>query len=182
MNPLFLAHLAADFLLQPNWLVRWKEKNVFGVISHAAVHTVTMTVFLLPFRPEIFVMILAIALLHGGIDQLKIAATKKKHRSLGLFEKALALDQLAHLLILIAAIFIMRPAIHPWWASEAGRGITALLFFFSFAFALVHLFKLKKFPLKNSRARAARFLLIVGIFTAYFIPGTLLGISFCSLP
>lgn len=178
MNPFFLAHLVADFLLQPNWLVRWKEKYVFGVIVHAAIQALIMIIFLLPFRPEVFVMILIIALLHGGIDQAKIVATQKKHVS---FQKALALDQLAHLLVLIAAVFIMRPAIHPWWASEAGIGVRMLLFFFSFAFALAHLFKLKKIPLKNARARAVRFLLVSGIFVAYFTAGTLLGISFCSL-
>jgi len=186
MHPLFLAHLVADFLLQPNWLVQWKEKHVFGVIVHAAAHAAVMVLFLLPFRPEVFVMILIIALLHGLIDQAKITY-QKKHRSevaslrLGLFEKTLALDQFAHLLVLIVAVFVMRSPIHSWWASEAGRGVAVLLFFFSFAFALAHLFKLKKFPLKNARARAARFLLISGIFAAYLIPGTLLGISFCSL-
>lgn len=177
MNPLFLAHLVADFLLQPNWLVRWKEKNPFGVIVHAAIHALTMTVFLLPFRPEVFVTIVVIALLHGGIDQVKIIATKKKHIS---FEKALAFDQLAHLLVLIAAVIALRSPIHPWWISEAGQGVAWLFFLFSFAFALSHLFKLKKFPLKNARHRFVRLLLIAGIFAAYFIPGTLLGIAFCS--
>lgn len=176
MNPLFLAHLVSDFLLQPNWLVQWKEKNPFGVIIHAAIHTLTMTVFLLPFRPEVFVMILIIALLHGAIDQAKIIY-QKKHRS---FEKAFALDQFAHLAVLTAAIFILRYPLHPWWASEAGQGVIWLLFFFSFAFALAHLFKLKRFPLKNARHRFVRLFIIVGIFAAYFIPGTLLGISFCS--
>lgn len=177
MNPLFLAHLVSDFLLQPNWLVQWKEKNPFGVIIHAAIHALTMTVFLLPFRPEVFVMIIIIALLHGGIDQVKIIY-QKKHRS---FEKALALDQFAHLAVLMVAIFILRSPLHPWWISEAGQGVMWLLFFFSFAFALAHLFKLKKFPLKNSRTRLVRFLLIAGIFTVYFIAGGILGISFCSV-
>lgn len=177
MNPLFLAHLIADFLLQPNWLVQWKEKRVFGVIAHAAIHGFIMLIVLLPFRPEAFITVVIVALLHGIIDQAKIAY-QKKHKS---FEGAFLLDQIAHFMTLVAAIFIMRPAFHIFWISEAGRGIFWLLFFFSFAFALGHLFRLKKFPLKNSQQTAFRLLLIIGVFAAFLIPAKLFGASFCSL-
>lgn len=177
MNPIFLAHLVADFLLQPKWLVTWKEKHIFGVIVHAAIHGLIMLIFLLPFRPEIFVMILIIALIHGTIDSVKISY-QKKHKS---FEKALILDQLAHLIVLGVAVFIVRFPFHIWWISTAGRGVMFLLVLFSFAFALANLLKLKKFPAKTTRKRLIRAALVIAVFAAFLIPAKLLGASFCSV-
>lgn len=177
MHPIFLAHLAADFLLQPNWLVQWKEKRVAGVVMHAAIHGLIMLIMLLPLRLDVFVTVAIVALLHGLIDQAKIAY-QKKHKSFG---EAFLLDQFAHLVVLVAAIFLMRSPFHIFWTSEAGRGIFWLLFFFSFSFALGHLFRLKKFPLKNPQQIALRLLLIIGVFAAFLIPAKLFGTSFCSL-
>lgn len=177
MNPLFIAHLAADFLLQPNWLVQWKEKRIAGVVTHAAVHGIVMLIVLFPFRPEAFITVTIVALLHGLIDHAKIAYQKKRKS----FGEAFLLDQFAHLVVLIAAIVIVRPSFHIFWISETGLGIFWLLFFFSLVFALNHLFKLKKFPLKNSQQMALRLLLIVVVFAAFLIPAKLLGISFCSV-
>ncbi|GEM_PF-3833131 len=175
MNPLFLAHLVADFLLQPKWLVEWKEKNHRGVVIHALLHAFAMVVVLVPRQPDVFALIAGIALTHGLIDSIKIRYQRKKKNFEGLF----LADQLAHLFILIGASFLL-PSIPAFWTSEIGRLIFIIVLVFSFGVAWWNLSHLQKFPLKTLTERLARFALLALVFALFAIPSLLLSSSFCS--
>ncbi|MBI2638698.1 DUF3307 domain-containing protein [Candidatus Peregrinibacteria bacterium] len=175
MNPLFLAHLIADFLLQPKWLVEWKEKNRGGIVIHAAIHALIMVAVLIPRRFDLFTVVAAIALLHGFIDFLKIRYQANKKN----FELFFLADQLAHLAVMIAASFFLS-YIPAFWTQEAGRLVFVIFLIFSFGVAWWNLSHLEKFPLKTFAERLSRFALLVAIFALFTIPSLLLSSSFCS--
>lgn len=176
MNPLFLAHLVADFLLQPKWLVDLKQNDRRGIIIHAAIHAIAMIAVLSPRRLEVFALITAIALTHGLIDSIKIRYQKNKENFEGLF----LADQLAHLTVLFGASWLVNPNIPAFWASEVGRLIFVILFVFSFGVAWWNLSHLQKFPLKTLPQRFSRFALLALVFALFAIPSLLLSSSFCS--
>lgn len=176
MNPLFLAHLVADFLLQPKWLVVWKEKNRRGVVIHALLHALVMVVVMVPRRLDVIALIVAIALTHGLIDSIKI----RYQKNVGNFEGLFLADQLAHLAVLVGASWLVNPNIPAFWASEAGRLVFAMLLVFSFSVAWWNLSHLQKFPLKTLPQRLGRFALLTTVFGLFAIPSLLLSSSFCS--
>lgn len=175
MNPLFLAHLVADFLLQPKWLVDFKQKDRRGIVLHSGIHLLVMIAFLAPRRLEVFAIVIAVALFHGLIDSIKIRFQKNK-KSFDLFFLA---DQLAHLAVIVGASFLL-PPIPVFWAQEAGRLVFAIFLTFSFGVAWWNLSRLEKFPLKTYAERLARFALLALVFALFFIPSRLLASSFCS--
>lgn len=177
MNPLFASHIIADFLLQPKWLASWKEKHFSGVLLHALIHALVMSVLLLPNQPRIFVMIFFIAAFHAVIDQLKISYQKKQTS----FAPAFFLDQIAHFAIIIAAIFLFGATPMPFWRGEAGVGVLSLLFFFSFVIGFWHLAHLEKLSLQNLRQKTLMFILLVVVFAMFFMPAKLFAASACSL-
>lgn len=102
---LILAHLLADFVFQPNSLIRWKQRNWKGVFAHAFIHYVTSLLLLLPFlsKPQFPVVITIIALSHFLVDSLKIRLEKGRQR----FVKIFLADQEMHLLIILLAAFVL---------------------------------------------------------------------------
>jgi|GEM_PF-899537 len=115
---LLLAHLLADFIFQPTQLVAWKQKNWKGVFVHASI---LFVLSLLVFWPWIFegvsgprlapfwenmnwwgiAILLVNAVLHFVLDSDKIHKEKQNHQ----YVKMFFLDQLFHVLVLIAATF-----------------------------------------------------------------------------
>lgn len=176
MHPIFLAHLVADFLLQPKWLVGWKEKSGRGIAVHGAIHALALFAVLAPRRFDVFTLILGIALAHGLIDAVKIRWQKKA----AAFDLFFVVDQLAHLAVLAAAAWLIRPAVPTFWAGDIGWIIFAVLFLFSFGVAWWHLSHLQKFPLKTYAQRLTRFALLALVFALFAIPSLLLSSSFCS--
>lgn len=189
MNPLFPAHIIADFLLQPSALVAWKMKRIAGIVAHAAVHAAVLALFLVPLltHKEVVAAILIIASLHGLIDYAKIQFQKAGR---GTFLQNFLLDQLAHFLVLAVATFAVNFDM-PLWKSEMGIGILSLLFFFSFIFALWNLGAVRaRLPagrqaanMQKTESPRTRFGLIVLVFLLFFIPATAaLAFSSCFFP
>jgi len=99
-----LAHLIADFLLQPKKLIEWKYKSWKGTAMHAFIHLLVMIVIVLPVAYSIngFVAILLLAASHFLIDLSKI---EYQGRWKGYF-LSFVVDQIVHLtFILLAAFF-----------------------------------------------------------------------------
>lgn len=169
MHPLFIAHLVADFLLQPGWLVRYKMKAVAGVALHAAVHAVTMAVFLLPLSLRSTFVVIAVAAAHGLIDQTKIFFARRN----GQFAPAFLIDQLAHFVVLFALAPLASAS--RFWLTESGQGVLSLLAFFAFSFALKNLLDLAR--LKTGAARFVRLCVVAAPFALF-----LWGAAFLSSP
>ncbi|KUF11769.1 DUF3307 domain-containing protein [Pseudoponticoccus marisrubri] len=106
---LLLAHVVADFLLQPDWMLRHK-RNVFGMTAHIAVVFGLSTAAL----GGVWQVALPVALAHLLIDVVKSWILPRR---LGDSFSAFALDQLAHLATLIAAALA--------WPGAAGLGLLA---------------------------------------------------------
>lgn len=100
---LLLAHLIADFILQPDWLIAWKMKSWKGVLVHAGIHGFLYLVFLAAFGQEwgILAILVAIAVLHFCMDVIKIQTEKEE----GQIVKFFLMDQEVHLLVLLLASF-----------------------------------------------------------------------------
>lgn len=71
---LILSHFIGDYLLQPHWLIRIKNKSPWGIVIHGIFIGLTMLVILIPYlySPEIWYAIAAISILHIVIDYGKI--------------------------------------------------------------------------------------------------------------
>ena len=167
MNPLFLAHVIADFLLQPTWLVQWKEKHFGGVAVHASVHALMLLVLFWPKTLYTVAILLGVAIFHAFIDQTKILYQKKY----ATYVSSFLVDQLMHLAILFGA-FLLLPAAPIFWVTVAGRGIGVLLFIYSFSIAWVNL-------IHNAPGdqKTARSVLTVLVFLLYITPALLLARS-----
>ena len=166
MHPLFTSHIVADFLLQPARLVAWKKRSVAGIAVHAAIHGLLLAAMIAPARPSVLASIALVAFLHGLIDFAKI----KLQLEDGIGTSFL-LDQIAHFIVLIITAATL-PLANPVWFTESGKGISSLLFFFSFAFAIKNIRK------PQTVSPSARTLLILLIFLLFFIPARLLAFSF----
>jgi len=107
---LLLAHVVADFPLQPDALIAAKRKPV-GLIIHAAFFCVSATMLTWPYIGKYYGLPLAIVgltIFHGLVDWGKSAITKRYDRdTMSLF----IADQLLHVisLFLVAYIFRFRP-------------------------------------------------------------------------
>jgi hypothetical protein len=125
---LLLAHLLADFVLQPHKLVAWKFKSWKGTATHASIHLATNLLVFLPFLNDIRVLLvlMGVAATHFAIDTLKIAKEKRGHHFLTYF----CADQIAHLSVITFAsgIFAGLPLI--WdtivWANSMGETFVVL--------------------------------------------------------
>lgn len=100
---LLLSHLLADFVFQPEALVRWKHKDWKGIFVHALIQFVTSLVFFWPFLVTFNVwgvgMLFVNAALHFMMDRDKIKMEKHDRRYVRLF----FLDQIFHIAVLVAA-------------------------------------------------------------------------------
>lgn len=161
MNPIFIAHLTADFLLQPTWLVKWKEKNAGGTALHAFIHAAILAIFIIPQTFLAAAIILIIALTHGIIDHIKISLPKKS------FERAFALDQAVHAVILLLAMKFL-PFNLIFWNSESGILTLSLLTFFSFGVGLWNLMHIKNYPVYSFALKTTRIFTVSLVFLAFF--------------
>lgn len=174
MHPLFLSHLIGDFLLQPGWLVKWKQKDIAGTILHALIHGIIMMALVVPVTSSAFLAILGITLSHAAIDQIKINSQSWAKT----FAVGFLIDQCAHFAIIAVAAYSVQ-MVHPFWYTEMGRGIGALLFFFAASLAYRNLFQLAKYPVKSRKESLLRFALITAPFILFGIPALALGASAC---
>ncbi|PNW28657.1 DUF3307 domain-containing protein [Formosa algae] len=103
---LLLAHLIGDFLLQPTKWVKNKEKYKLKskfLYAHVAIHLLAL-LLVLQFNLDYIWGILLIVASHFGIDVIKLYLNTKVN-SRWLF----ALDQIAHLLILLVVVSMYVP-------------------------------------------------------------------------
>lgn len=92
---LYLSHLIADFLLQPNWIAR-NKRQASNLIFHSAIHVATaMVVVNTAITGEILLSLLVLAIAHALLDYLKARFTRDEWL-------AFTGDQLAHLLAIMA--------------------------------------------------------------------------------
>ncbi|AKP53650.1 DUF3307 domain-containing protein [Cyclobacterium amurskyense] len=104
---LVLAHLLGDFVFQPNSWVEAKEAKKFKAYQlylHLLVHGLLIMVILadLSFWPYA----VAIVLVHGIVDVIKLYAQKEQTKRYWFF-----IDQLAHILTLIVMVGVLDPTL-----------------------------------------------------------------------
>ncbi|SHM73150.1 Protein of unknown function [Cyclobacterium lianum] len=102
---LILAHLLGDFVFQPRKWVVAKESRKAGAYQfylHLLVHGLLM--MLLVAKADFWPYALGITLVHGIIDLIKLHAQHEKSRRYWFF-----IDQLAHLISIIAAMWYYNP-------------------------------------------------------------------------
>ncbi len=104
---LFLAHLLADFVFQPEALVAWKHKSWKGIFVHSLVLFVTGLVFFWPFVATVNLagvgVLFGNAVLHFAMDAEKIRKERRGHGYVRLF----FLDQSFHIAVLGVLTFVM---------------------------------------------------------------------------
>lgn len=169
MNPLFLAHLLGDFLFQPHWLVKLKEKSTMGIVLHSLIHFMMLIIFCFPGNSVMWLFVISIAVIHGIIDRTKIALQNKGMSfGIGFFG-----DQVLHFLIIILGMFITynfakSPSIE-FWKSDQAYLVANVLIITSFIFALSNI----AFKEKATLSRRDLYIRISAI-TASFLLFTLL--------
>lgn len=131
---LILGHLIADFVLQPEKLVKWKHKSWVGTLVHGGVHGAVTLALFAPFLLArwggeaapwlIFLAIFGISALHVLIDTVKIWFERRSKRHLVLFMG----DQAAHLMVLLGAgLWLAVSGI----GFEGKRGLDGFLYWYS---------------------------------------------------
>jgi hypothetical protein len=95
---LLLAHLLADFPLQPLWLVRSK-RFFWGLAVHGTVHFLTLLLVVGSARGVIWPQLLALALIHFTIDVLKYRFGSRRP---GWVTAPYFIDQAVHILSVLA--------------------------------------------------------------------------------
>lgn len=133
---LLFAHLVADFLLQPNILIRWKNASKWGVFLHSLVVFFVSALVLSPFLGDgrIWLILLVLALVHFLQDNCKIAFDRRSRHA---YVKHFLLDQIGHcLMIVFAGIWLTNlaadraaylAASYPWYLNDLFFWVPALL-------------------------------------------------------
>jgi len=99
---LYLAHLVADFLLQPDWIAKNKTKAQ-ALLTHSGLHVVIAVVVInINLNRWIILAIFGLAIAHAICDYVKAKYTRNEWL-------AFTLDQLVHLLIIAAAAVLLIP-------------------------------------------------------------------------
>jgi len=128
-----LAHLVADYPLQPDSLVAAK-KHLPGLSIHIAIHWVMMTLLTWPVRAILWPFVLTIALMHFGIDYFKVFLGRKRPQwVIGPY----LLDQPLHWISLILVGIWMAQTtslpvwdvLAPWWVYSIGLLISTYIWF-----------------------------------------------------
>jgi hypothetical protein len=120
--PLFLSHLLADFLLQPDWMAKQKDNR--GVLAiHAAVHLVLMLVLVGPIRWLMFPYLAGLATFHFSLDLAKLALQKVRP---GWVILPFLVDQLLHLLSIGFVVWLASRIFSPGIMQEAPAWIVYL--------------------------------------------------------
>ncbi len=107
-----LAHLIADFVLQPLWLVR-RKRTWNGLLIHGAIVLACMLALPLaePATLQLWPVMLAITAVHIAADWWKV-----RHAD-GLFKPPILpfmLDQVVHLATIVLALSLALPAAQVW--------------------------------------------------------------------
>jgi hypothetical protein len=97
---LLLAHLIADFPLQPDWLFRLKVRHWYGILLHAFFHCL-VTAILIQNPFQFWPMLMALWLIHAFIDWSKLRLP------FTFLTTGFLLDQLAHGASLVLIIFFV---------------------------------------------------------------------------
>ena len=117
---LLLVHFLADYPLQSNKLMKYKQNHLLGILLHSSVHLILSIIIALPFISygKVLWSILIIFIAHNIVDQVKVLISK--YTKLNQFA-VYVLDQLVHVAIiyLIAIYFIgeVTPSISGFWLS-----------------------------------------------------------------
>ncbi len=128
-----LAHLVADYPLQPDRLVTAKQ-HFPGLSIHIAIHWVTMTLFTWPVRAIVWPYVLIIALMHFGIDFIKVYMSRWRPQwVIGPY----LIDQPLHWVsLIIAGIWMAQTSnlpvwnvLSPWWIYATGLLISTHIWF-----------------------------------------------------
>lgn len=106
----YLAHFLSDYPLQPNALVKFKQKSFLGVFVHSTVHLVMMLIILAPFLYNLRALaaIVAIYISHNIIDQTKVSADKADPKRA---RRNYFLDQFAHWSAIFASVWCTGPLV-----------------------------------------------------------------------
>ena len=109
---LLTAHLLADFMFQPEWLIKKKETE-YGIFLHALIHAVFTWLLLWQWR--VGGMIIVLFIVHFLIDQFKMKLINKNSDSITIFLG----DQVVHILSLWAILelnsFLVASS---WWGAD----------------------------------------------------------------
>ena len=102
---LILAHLVADFILQPEELYQLKVRSFLGQFLHVLIHGLVSLIFLYPYlnTPQIWFFVAGLVLVHLAQDLIKYSVTKKDPANTFVYFMA---DQLCHVLV-ISTIFLL---------------------------------------------------------------------------
>lgn len=101
---LMLAHLVADYPLQPDWMVQAK-RTWRGLTLHAGVHLATLLLLAGAGRSVLWPFLLALAALHFAIDAFKSWLALARP---GLVSGPYIFDQFLHLIsLLVVAVWIV---------------------------------------------------------------------------
>lgn len=93
---IYLSHLIADFVLQPNWIAKDKRR-VTRLLLHSAIHIATALAIINTFlNTKIFLAIMLLALTHAVCDYVKARFTRDEWL-------AFTSDQVAHLIAIVTA-------------------------------------------------------------------------------
>lgn len=97
---LILAHFLADYPFQPNWLVKYKQKHITGLVLHSMVHFAISALLVFPFlgSVKIWWAILMIFISHNLIDRFKIFFGKRSPKCNGFY--LYMLDQGMHIFVI----------------------------------------------------------------------------------
>jgi hypothetical protein len=127
---LLLAHLLADFPLQPRWLVEAKQRPD-GLVLHVGIHFLTTLLLVGDLRWQLLPPVVALALVHFVIDLAKyrLAVIRPAWVTLPYL-----IDQAVHVLTLLGAARwiaarVEPPAVEPWMIYAIGYlGVTHVWF------------------------------------------------------
>jgi hypothetical protein len=121
---LVLAHLIADFILQPYELVRLKTRAV-GLLIHAGIHAGVTAALVVPLSPRGWPIAGLVGVIHYVIDYGKVrAGFATGPASLAAF----VFDQLAHLAALAVVLVVAGVSWRAEWAFTSPQ-LTAAMFY-----------------------------------------------------
>lgn len=116
---LLLAHVLADFVLQPDWMVR-RKREPRVLVGHTGIVLVLSLAAIAPYATtRALVVSVGLALAHAGIDALKLRWEKDRPQ-LGAF----LLDQALHVGTLGLAVLLIAPGA-PLVGQPAGEALVA---------------------------------------------------------
>ncbi len=120
----FLAHLVADFMLQPLWLIQ-RKRYWYGLLIHVGFVMVCMLA-IIPFEPQaaaLWPVMLGISVVHYGADYWKITYGDRMVRSPLL---AFLLDQVIHATTIIVGLSLALPQTQIWSLHASEMALPAM--------------------------------------------------------